>query len=650
MRRIGSRVLSMLLALVMVLSLALPASAASFTIPTSPISTDDGVIKATAARAGQVAPLILGADLVGSSNLGASSNDYNKINSILGVFGSDVNENPDPYLYNFNYNFYAADNGLSLVQNATISESQADGTPATTEAALNILTHRPDLILNQGEGTGNGTENSVYAAVIETLPENTDTDDTNDYSPSYYTCSISTLVYQCENLINLANVMNDITDETGLTTRYNDPYEIATDYDKYVWGYYFYIQKQLDSGAIAKKDVAVVSSTSDSGATWSLPAQGTSVSQSKPNRLVEYVRDNANLLNTTSETSATLSEILKCDVVIANGNGDTLRSAAAAAGYKEEDLPLIISTLPTCLYGMTMQTHENALGIPYLQSIIYGNDLSMNPVYAAAYFYQNFFHITDNAALQETVSTLLGSATLPEGATTALTHYDPKEVETIITAGIDYATDNGLSRHNDTEAWAPDVTVGIGSNTSKGPHSFTDLTESWYQNAVQYAYENNLFAGTSSTTFEPDTTMTRAMVVTVLYKLNGSPTVTGESGFADLEEDWYKKAVLWAEQNGITTGTGPNSFSPYDPATREQFVVLIAKYAKTIDGKQISGSYDLSGFVDKNSVSSWAVEEIGWAVTEGVIAGIPSGSDMLLSPQGSATRAQAAAILMNYLT
>ncbi|MBO4832261.1 MAG: hypothetical protein J5569_07370, partial [Oscillospiraceae bacterium] len=153
------RILSLLLAVILLAGLSVTANAASFSIPQQPISTNDNVIKTTAARAGQVAPLILGCNLVGSSNLGASSNDYNKVNSILGVFGSDINSNPDPYLYNYNYNFYAADNGLSPVENATISESQAEGTPATTEAALNILTHRPDLILNQGPGTGNPAAN-----------------------------------------------------------------------------------------------------------------------------------------------------------------------------------------------------------------------------------------------------------------------------------------------------------------------------------------------------------------------------------------------------------------------------------------------------------------------------------------------------------
>ena len=153
------RILSLLLAVVLLAGLTVSVHAASFSIPQQPMSTDDGVIKVTASRAGQIAPLILGCNLVGSSNLGASSDDYNKVSSILGVFGSDINASPDPYLYNHNYNFYAAENGLSLVENATIAEEQAEGSSASTEAILNILTHRPDLILNQAGGTGNPAAN-----------------------------------------------------------------------------------------------------------------------------------------------------------------------------------------------------------------------------------------------------------------------------------------------------------------------------------------------------------------------------------------------------------------------------------------------------------------------------------------------------------
>lgn len=795
-KKMWKQLIALVTVLTVSISMTVTSSAVSFAIPTDPISTEDQVIKTTAARAGQVAPLILGCNLVASSNLGASSNDYNKVNSILGVFGSAINKVPDPYLYNYNYNFYAAENGKPVVANATISEQQSEGTAATPEVIQNMLTHRPDLILNQAGGTGNNTENANYSAVIQTLPENTDADSSNDYKPNYYTCSISTLVYQCENLINLSKVVNSVCAEKNLKTRYEDPYVIATDYDKYVWGYYFYVQKQLNEGKIDKKSVAVVSRSSDNGATWELPVIAKAVDQGKPNRLVEYVRDNTNLLNTTEAGTAPLADVLACDVVIANGQGAALRSAASESGIDEDSLPVIIDTLPTCLYGMVMQTHENALGIPYLQSIIYGKELGLNPVYAAAYFYQNFFHITDNDALKETVMTLLSKATLPEGTTTSIAEYDPENVEDLIIQGIDYAKANNLARHDDTEAWNPDMSVGIGSDrevftftqgdapvsiteqtiksvagesstksfTGKnGPTSvtaefskMTDVLENagvtlpedacfkiaasdgftvyadsdtfgnmyiyqqesgswrtavdgsagrmwvndvgsvdaedhvyvetdvkklddtqdtvtkactncghetteamecrisafkdvdrdqWYHNAVEYVADQNLFKGTSTDTFEPQVSMNRGMMVTVLYRMAGSPKTSGSSDFTDLTQDWYKDAVNWAQAEGIAQGTGAGKFDPDSKVTREQTATFLYRYADKVKGIDVSKTGDIEKYKDYSSINSWAQKEMGWANGAGIINGYP---DNTLLPQGAATRAEMAQMLTNF--
>ncbi|MGI6205488.1 MAG: S-layer homology domain-containing protein [Anaerovoracaceae bacterium] len=620
-------------------------AASSFSVPTEPMSTDDGVIKVSAMRAGQIAPLILGADLVATSNLGASSDDYNKVTSILGVFGSDINESPDPYLYNYFYNLYAADNGKSTVENATIAETQMEGTGQTTEVIQNVLTHRPQLILSQAPGTGSATENSSYADVIKTLPENTDSDTTNDYSPSFYTCSISTLLYQCENLINLAEAINTVCEDQNLTTRYGDPYVIATDYDKYVWGYYFYVMKELEEKNIDKKSVAILSSTEDNGATWTMPERATTPDQKKPNRLVEYCRDNTDLLSDEIGTSATLQQVLDCDVVIATGEGaaDTLRSAASAAGVSESDLPMIIDTLPTCLYGMIMQTHENGLGIPYFMSIIYSDELDLNPVYAAAYFYQNFFHITDNQALQETTNTLLASATLPDSVTTSLTNYDPESIEEKIIEGMDYAEQIQGKRHDDTEVWQPDRTVGIGSSsTDEDTLPFTDVSEdSWAYDFIEYVYDNDLFAGTSATTFSPEMTMDRAQIITVLYRMSGSPSVSTTSNFTDVKStDYYYSAVNWAVQNGITSGVSDTEFAPDRALTREEIATFLHRYAGTPDSDQ-----DLSQYTDSNQIMSYALTAMKWANSEGYITGT---SSTTLEPLKSATRAEVASIIARY--
>ena len=629
MKNLRKRIASVMISMVLICSMSISAGAVSFTVPTSPISTDDGVIKTTAARAGQIAPLILGCNLVASSNLGASSGDYNRVNSILGVFGSDINEKPDPYLYNYNYNLYAEENGKNVVDNATVAEEQAEGTPATSDAALHILAHRPDLILNQGAGTGSSDPNAVYSEVIPTLPENVDTDTSNDYSASYYTCSISSLVFQCENLKNLAAVVNEVCKEKGLTTRYEDPEVIAADYDKFVWGYYFYVQNELQKKNISKKTVAVVSKTEDDGANWTLPPQATKVNQNKPNRLVEYTRDNTNLLNGTEETKVPLSDVLACDVVVANGSaGKSLIAAASAAGVEEDSLPLIIDTLPTCLYGMIMQTHENALGIPYIQSIIYANELDLNPVYAAAYFYENFFHITDQEALQETVNTLLSSATLPAGVTTSLADYDPYAVEEMIVEGINYAKDNEGKRHDDPEVWIPDTSAGIGAG-----NPFSDVQENdYFFDPVNWAVQNQVTTGTTPTTFSPEEDCTRAQIVTFLWRAKGSPEPKSTTNpFTDVQQsDYFAKAVLWAAEEGITKGSSEKTFSPNDTVTRGQTVTFLWR---------MQGSEKVAAnnpFTDV-AADQYYSDAVSWAVKNKVTTGK---TDTLFAPEDPCTRAQ----------
>ena len=681
------RRISKILAAVLVVALLAgfgTAFAATFAVPTAPLNTNDGVVKVVAARAGQIAPLILGADLVASTNLGASDGSFSGANAILGVFGSDINAKPDPWLYNYFYNLDKPDN--QKVANATISQQQADGTAPPPEVIIAELTHRPDIILTQAEGTGDPDSTaqrfSGYVNVINDLPENTDSDPSNGYAPSFFTCSTSGLVIQTQNLIELAKAINTVAGAKNLKTRYGNPYDSAVNYDKYVWGYYFYIKQKLDSGELTKKSSAVLTNTADSGANWTLAARTTSTARPS-SRLIEYVQDNTNLLNETlGVNSATLEQVLACDVVIATGNnGPILRTAAATAGIAEADLPVIINTLPLCLYGMVMQTHENALGIPLIQSIIYGDELGINPVYAAAYFYENFFHITDNNALQETVNTLMANATLPTGVTTSIAQYDPLAVEAIIAQGVAYGT--GMPRHADTTLWAPDMSVALGAGKYANPNvyyppyeppkntdddkdnkdedndedadnsleettlSFTDIDPSdVYYDAIKYVFDKKLMNGTSPSSFSPGSTSTRAMFATILYRLAGEPAVTGSSGFADVEDGkWFTDAIAWASENNIINGYGESRFGVNDSITREQIAVILFRYAqyKKLD---TSASRELDGFDDAEDVSSWAVDAVEWIISIGVIEGR---SDTTIAPQGQATRAELAIMLMRFI-
>ena len=177
---------------------------------------------------------------------------------------------------------------------------------------------------------------------------------------------------------------------------------------------------------------------------------------------------------------------------------------------------------------------------------------------------------------------------------------------------------------------------------------FADVAENaWYYDAVVYAWENDLMTGTSATTFAPGVTTSRAMLATLLYRLEGEPVVNYAMSFTDVAEGlWYSKAVRWAASEGVVNGVGDgSSFAPTGAITREQMAAMLYRYAQ-YKGYDVTGSAGLSGYADADSVSSWAEYAVAWAVDAGLISGVGNNT---LNPQGSATRAEIATILMRFV-
>ena len=174
---------------------------------------------------------------------------------------------------------------------------------------------------------------------------------------------------------------------------------------------------------------------------------------------------------------------------------------------------------------------------------------------------------------------------------------------------------------------------------------FTDVKKTdWFYEAVQYVYENGMMSGTGDTTFSPDTTTTRGMIVTILHRMEGKPSAAGEK-FVDVAAgQYYADAVAWASANGIVSGYGNNLFGPNDPITREQMAAILYRYVQH-KGYDDAVKGDVSTFADGNQVSSYAVKAMNWAVGVGMISGV---GNNLLDPAGSATRAQVATILMRF--
>ena len=166
----------------------------------------------------------------------------------------------------------------------------------------------------------------------------------------------------------------------------------------------------------------------------------------------------------------------------------------------------------------------------------------------------------------------------------------------------------------------------------------------WFQAAVEYVYRNGIMTGTSATTFEPGTTLSRAMVAQILYNLEGQPTVTEATTFTDSGTHWAAKAIAWAQKTGVVSGYEDNTFRPNKAVTREELAQMLYNYAKYKD-YDLTASGDLTAFPDGEEVSSWAETAMAWANGNELINGHDDGT---LEPSGDSTRAQAASILMNF--
>ena len=179
---------------------------------------------------------------------------------------------------------------------------------------------------------------------------------------------------------------------------------------------------------------------------------------------------------------------------------------------------------------------------------------------------------------------------------------------------------------------------------------FTDVTKNWAYPGIQYCVTHGIMGGMGDGTFAPTGTTTRAQIVQILYNLEGTPAVSGTTPFTDLTANWYKPAILWAYQNNVVAGTSPTTFAPDQPVTREQIAVILTQYMfNVLKMNRTWTPADLSTFPDGAQVSSWAKEAMQDAVALGLINGTKAPDGLVyLDPQGSAARQQVATILMNF--
>ena len=212
------------------------------------------------------------------------------------------------------------------------------------------------------------------------------------------------------------------------------------------------------------------------------------------------------------------------------------------------------------------------------------------------------------------------------------------------------ATETGVRTYTCTRCSATKTETIPATGSVDVTQMFTDVTKNWAYPGIQYCVTHGIMGGMGDGTFAPTGTTTRAQIVQILYNLEGTPAVSGTTPFTDLTANWYKPAILWAYQNNVVAGTSPTTFAPDQPVTREQIAVILTQYMfHVLKMERTWTPADLSTFPDGAQVSGWAKEAMQDAVALGLINGTkaPDGK-VYLDPQGSAARQQVATILMNF--
>ena len=297
--------------------------------------------------------------------------------------------------------------------------------------------------------------------------------------------------------------------------------------------------------------------------------------------------------------------------LVLNLNGQTVTSVDTEGTVVRQDVQDGALYLTIVYDGAAPDTlaHEGAFGFPMTLTVPLGRD--------NAGAWANLYHYNEDAAAMD----LEASVRIAADGTAAFP----------LTHASQYAVVIDESDH---------------SQGSGEQHPFTDVAaDAWYAQAVQYVYENGLMDGIENNQFAPEHTTTRAQLVTILYRLEGQPAVTGESGFTDVEADtWYTDAVVWAAANGIVNGVSDTRFAPGDEITRQQMAAILYRYAEA-KGYDVTASADLSGHPDAETIQAYAQIPMAWACAQGLLQGF---EDDTLRPAGNATRAQIATILMRF--
>jgi hypothetical protein len=446
------------LALVVTLFMPITAQAAETTsaweAPTFALPVDDDIVKVGAHSAAVTAVHYLGGNLVTErrtdfGNINSATTPADKLAAAktytqLGVFGTSLNESPDPYIWNYIYNLYAATKGKSQVQDAVYMIDI--GSPADADTTVNeelgtsyTLARKPDILL--GINTPSGKPS--YQELIDALNTGIETTAPAFYSPAQVNYKMATIYEQSDTMY----ALSDAIAASGKAGRYGDTNEIAQTYEKVLKGLQFYVLSKIADGTIEKRTVAVVDPTPQGDGTYkaytSNDVQGTASS----NRSAEYTENTTNnLLDVIDEATTgffTPQELVQADVIVAAaGGGATTQSQAQIinnlkeAGVTELAIPPIYTTAPLTTFGIVMNSVENIYGIPFYQGFVYPEVI--NPVYGAMYLYEKMYHIADLDTIKSLVVTNFENASVAKGVVRDPSGYTTDIVQSQIDLGLQY--------------------------------------------------------------------------------------------------------------------------------------------------------------------------------------------------------------------
>lgn len=495
------KVLALVVAVAMLATLITPLSASAYTIddslvPTEPMEVDNNIIKIGAHAAATTAVHYLGGNLVTERDsdftnkgfgAGAESATEKLQNAKSGlnltIFGSKLTSNPDPYLWNYFYNLYADANSIEEKSNDAVYLIPNAGGPTTADTTIvqelgtsYTLDRRPEILYGIGSADQG---NDPYGSLITDIREANAKEGDAEYNPIKVQANSNSIADQIGSMYDLANAMNQVKAATGKTGRYGDPMEIAKKYERLQKGLQLYVQKKIADGTVQKKKVAVIDAAgAEPGSANSYVAYTSDVSQgtAKSQRGAEYsenVADNlVNVLNVKNEGTEdapvyhlTTEQLKQADVIITMGQSTTVTEEQMVEklredGWSDSDLKDVsfVTTAPDGIFGITMNSVENIIGVPLMMGSLYPEVVNM--YHGAMYIYENFWH-TDSANLNALINANFNDAgvDVPQGATTA--GYSSAAIEKMLDEGFAYYSAHASSIKQTNPKLVPTENLGI---------------------------------------------------------------------------------------------------------------------------------------------------------------------------------------------